>query len=85
MEDARKSATPAVLKATLTSFKNEMLTEHTWPQAQGQLKDEWRAYIQKNFVQAGGSGGPVGPSCNPSKLPTPPGSPPPPSGAGGGG
>ena len=28
MEEARKGATPAVLKATLAAFKNEMLKEH---------------------------------------------------------
>jgi len=60
-----------------------MLTEHTWPQARGQLKDAWHACIQKNFVQAGGSGGPVGLSCKPSKLVTPQGSPLQPPGAGG--
>ena len=39
MEEARKGATPAVLKATLAAFKNEMLKEHLWPQARGQLKE----------------------------------------------
>ena len=31
MEEARKVSTPAVLKATLAAFENEMLKEHLWP------------------------------------------------------
>ena len=45
MEEARKGATPAVLKGTLAAFENEMLKEHLWPQACGQLKEAWSAYI----------------------------------------
>jgi hypothetical protein len=78
MEEARKAANPAVLKATLTTFENEMLEEHTWPQARSQLKEAWGAYIKKNFAQAAVGGQ----SVNPSKFATPPGSP---IGAGGGG
>ena len=43
MEEARKGATPAVLKETLVAFENEMLKEHLWPQAHGQLKEAWSA------------------------------------------
>ena len=77
MEEARKGATPAVLKETLAAFENEMLKEHLWPQARGQLKEAWSAYISKHFTQSS-----AGPSANPSKAATPPGSP---YGAGGGG
>ena len=45
MEEARKGATPAVLKGTLAAFENEMLKEHLWPQARGQLKEAWSSYI----------------------------------------
>ena len=75
MEEAGKGATPEVLKATLAAFKNEMLKEHLWPQARGQLKEAWSAYISKHFTQSS-----AGPSANPSKVGTPPGSP---CGAGG--
>ena len=78
MEEARKASNPAVLKATLTAFENEMLKEHLWPQARTQLKEAWRAYISKHFAQASVGG----PSVNPSKFATPPGSP---TGAGEGG
>ena len=71
MEEARKASDPAVLKATLTAFENEMLKEHLWPQARTQLKEAWRAYISKHFAQASVGG----PSVNPSKFATPPGSP----------
>ena len=77
MEGARKGAAPAVLKATLDAFKNEMLKEHLWPQARGQLKEAWSAHISKHFAQSS-----AGPSTNPSKAATPPRSP---CGAGGGG
>ena len=85
MEEARKGATPAVLKATLAVFENEMLKEHLWPQARSHLKEAWIAYISKHFTQS--SAGPSAKfSANPSKvasqLATPPGSP---CGAGGGG
>ena len=41
MGEARKGASPAVLKATLAAFENEILkaSEHLWPQARGQLKE----------------------------------------------
>ena len=71
MEEARKGATPVVLK------ENKMLKEHLWPQARGQLKEAWSAYISKHFTQSS-----AGPSANPSKVATPQGSP---CGAGGGG
>jgi hypothetical protein len=45
MEEARKAANPAALKQTLTALENEMLNEHTWPQAHTQLKEAWSAYI----------------------------------------
>ena len=76
MEEARKGVTPAVLKATLAAFQNEMLKEHLWPQARGQLKEAWSAYISKHFTQSS-----AGPSANPSKVATPQRSP---CGAGGG-
>ena len=69
MEEARKGATPAVLKVTLAAFENEMLKEHLWPQACGQLKEAWIAYNSKHFTQSS-----AGPSANPSKVATPPGS-----------
>ena len=75
LEEARKGATPVVLKETLAAFENEMLKEHLWPQARGQLKEAWSAYISKHFTQSS-----AGPSANPSKVATPPGSP---CGAGG--
>ena len=74
---ARKGATLAVLKGTLAAFENEMLKEHLWPQAHSQLKEAWIAFISKHFTQSS-----AGPSGNPSKVATPPGSP---CGAGGGG
>ena len=77
MEEARNGETLAVLKGTLAAFENEMLKEHLWPQARSQLKEAWIAYISKHFTQAS-----AGPSANPSKVATPPGSP---YGAGGGG
>ena len=77
MEEARKRATPAVLKATLAAFENKMLKKHLWPQARGQLNEAWSAYISKHFTQSS-----AGPSANPSKVATPLGSP---CGAGGGG
>ena len=77
IEGARKGATPAVLKATLAAFENEMLKEHLWPQARGQLKEAWSAYILKHFTQSSAD-----PSVNPSKVATPQLSP---CGAGGGG
>ena len=43
MEEARKGATPAVLKATSAAFENEILEEHLWPQARVQLKEAWSA------------------------------------------
>ena len=76
MEEARKGATPAVLKATLAAFENEMLKEHLWPQARSQLKEAWIAYISKHFTHSF-----AGPSANPSKIASPLGSP---CGAGGG-
>ena len=77
MEEARKGATPAVLKGTLAAFENEMLKEHLCPKAHSQLKEAWIAYISKHFTQSS-----AGPSANPSKVVIPPGSP---CGAGGGG
>ena len=77
MEEARKKATPAVLKGTLAAFENEILKEHLWPQARSQLKEAWIAYNSKHFTQSS-----AGPSANPSKVATPPGSP---CRAGGGG
>ena len=73
MEEARKGATPAVLKETLAAFENEMLKEHLWPQARGQLKEAWSAYISKHFTQSSGTS--AGPSANPCTVATPPGSP----------
>ena len=70
MEEARKGATPAVLKETLAAFEKEMLKEHLWPQARGQLKEAWSAYISKHFTQSS-----AGPSANPSKVVTPSGLP----------
>ncbi len=78
MEEARKASNPAVCKATLTAFKNEVLKEHLWPQAHSQLKEARSAYISKNFAQPSVGG----PSVNPSRFATPPGSP---TGAGVGG
>ena len=75
MEEARKRSTPAVLKAELAAFENEMLKEHVWPQARSQLKEAWSAYTSKHFAQSSS-----GPSANPSKVATPLGSP---HGAGG--
>ena len=77
MEEARKGVTPAVFKATLAAFKNEMLKEQLWPQAHSQLKEAYSAYISKHFTQSS-----AGPSANPFKVANPPGSP---IGAGGGG
>ena len=77
MGEARKGATPAVLKGTLAAFEHEMLKEHLWPQARGQLKEAWIAYISKHFTQSS-----AGPSANLSQVATPPGSL---RGAGGGG
>jgi hypothetical protein len=71
MEEARKAANPAVLKQTLTAFKNEMLNEHTWPQAHTQLKEALSAYILKHYPQTSAPG----PSYSKSKVATPPGSP----------
>ena len=76
MEEARNGATPVVLKESLAAFENEMLKEHLWPQARSHLKEAWIAYISKHFTQSS-----AGPSANPSKVATPPGSP---CGAGGG-
>ena len=45
-----------------------MLKEHLWPQARGQLKEVWSAYISKYFTQSS-----AGPSANPFKVATPPG------------
>ena len=70
MEEAGKGTTPAVLKMTLAAFENEILKEHLWPQARGQLKEAWSAYISKQFTQSS-----AGQSANPSKAATPPGSP----------
>ena len=78
MEEARKACNPAVHKATLTAFENEMLKEHLWPQARSHFKDAWSAYICMNFAQPSVGGT----SVNPSRLATPPGSP---TGAGAGG
>ena len=69
MEEARKGATPAVLKTTLAALENRMLKEHLYPQARGQLKEVWIAYISKHFTQSS-----AGPSANPSKVVTPLGS-----------
>ena len=80
MEEVRKRATLAVLKATSAAFENDMLKEHLWPQARGQLKEAWSAYISKHFTQSSGTS--AGPSANPCTVATPPG---PPCGAGGGG
>ena len=81
MEEARKGATLAVLKATLAAFQNKILKEHLWPQARGQLKEAWTwpwsAYISEHCTQSS-----AGPSANPSKAATPPGLP---YGAGGDG
>ena len=63
MEEARKGATPAVLKATLAAFDNEMLKELLWPQARGQLKEAWISYTLKNFTQSS-----AGPSANLSNF-----------------
>ena len=52
LEEARKGATPVVLKETLAAFENEMLKEHLWPQARSQLKEAWIAYISKHFTQS---------------------------------
>ena len=70
MEEARKGATPAVLKVTLAAFENEMLKEHLWPQARSQLNEAWIDYISKHFARSS-----AGPSANPSKVATPLGSP----------
>ena len=69
MEEARKGSTPAVLKVTLAAFENKMLKEHLWPQAHGQLKEAWIAFIPKHFTQSS-----AGPSANLSKVATPLGS-----------
>ena len=73
MEEVRKGSTPAVLKGTLAAFENKMLKEHLLSQARSQLKEAW---IAKYFTQSS-----AGPSANPFKVATPPGSP---CGAGGG-
>ena len=61
--EAKKGATPAVLKATLATFKDEMLKEHLWPQARCQLKEAWSAHISKHFTRSS-----TGPSANPSTM-----------------
>ena len=81
ISQTKTNATPAVLKATLAAFENEMLKEDLWSQltdsqARSQLKEAWSAYISKHFTQSS-----AGPSANPSMVATPPGLP---SGAGGG-
>ena len=48
---------------TLAAFENEILKVHLWPQARGQLKEAWGAYISKHFLQSS-----AGPSANPSKV-----------------
>ena len=63
MEEARKGATPAVLKATSAVFEKKILKEHLSPQACGQLKEAWSAYIWKHFTQSS-----PGPSANPSNV-----------------
>ena len=68
MEEAKKAATPAVLKVTLAAFESEVLKEHFWPQKRSQLKEAWSAYILKHFAQSS-----AGPSVNPSKVATLPG------------
>ena len=60
-----KNSSPAVLKATLVAFQNEMLKEHLWPQAHSQLKEAWSTSISKHFAQSS-----AGPSANPSKVVT---------------
>ena len=47
----------------MDAFENEMLKEHLWLQARGQLKEAWSAYISKHFTQSS-----AGPSANPSKA-----------------
>ena len=67
MEEARKAATPTVLKVTLAAVESEMLKEHLWPLARSQLKDAWSAYISKHFAQTSACH-----SANPPKVATPP-------------
>jgi hypothetical protein len=71
MEKARKAANPAVLKQILTALKNEMLNEHTRPQARTQLKEASSAYILQHYPQTSAPGK----SYSKSKVATPLGSP----------